>query len=106
MARHISHYADRVRFYGRRRSRSDVARSRARTIADYPERAITFDRTATNIPEEGEAIVLVDKSWEYVGEDDRWTGSSRTEFTLQLEDGRWLVTGERDVEVFSEDHEG
>jgi hypothetical protein len=103
--RHIAHYADEVRFYGRRRERSDVARSRARLISDYPERTVTFDRTAINLPEAGRAEVLVDKSWDFGGEDERWTGASRTEYTLELRGGEWLVIGERDVEVFRDDHD-
>jgi hypothetical protein len=100
--RHVSHYADRVRFYGRRRDRADVARSRAETMAEFPAREVTLARTAITFPEPGEARVLVDKSWDYRGDERSWTGATRTEYVLELEEGDWLVTAERDVDVYRE----
>ena len=100
---HARYYADRVDFYGRPRSRRQVTRARAETLVAFPERTITLNRTAVSFPAAGEATVLVDRSWDFRSREHRWTGAALQEFTLELQEGRWRVTGERNVEVYRED---
>jgi hypothetical protein len=81
-------------------SRSEVARSRAESIAAYPRRSISLDRTAITFPEPGHAKVLVDRSWDFGGNGGKWSGSSREELLLEQRAGDWRVTSERDVETY------
>jgi hypothetical protein len=107
LARHMGHYADRVDFYNSYGApRSYIERERRQALERYPERAITIDRSAITFPRPGRARALVDKSWKFEGDDAEWTGSARQELLLELRNGVWRVTGERDVEVYESDREG
>ena len=99
---HARHYAERVDFYGTRVSLDDVARSRRESVAAYPERDISIDRTAVTFPAPGQARALVDKSWNFKGDGGMWIGSGRVEYDLELQNGEWKVVGERETDRYSE----
>ena len=105
LERHLAHYAERVRFYGRRVRPATIRRLRAETITRYPEREVTLLRQAVEFPEPGEARALVDKRWRLGGAEARWTGEALQEYRLRLEPGGWKIVGERDVEVRASERE-
>jgi hypothetical protein len=104
LERHLAHYASRVEFQGSRRvQRSRIERERREELERYPARSVTLERQAIEFPEPGAARALVDRSWDYRGEEESWSGEARQELRLELRDGRWLVVAERDLEVFRSD---
>ena len=100
---HVESYADRVLFYGRAMDRESIARERAETLVRFPRRSISIERVSIRFPEPGRAQALIDKSWDFSGDDRRWEGAARQELVLELTDGRWLVTDEQDLEVYRSD---
>jgi hypothetical protein len=104
LERHLAHYASRVEYRGSRRvQRSRIERERRGELERYPARSVTLERQAIEFPEPGAARALVDRSWDYRGEEESWSGEARQELRLELRDGRWLVVAERDLEVFRSD---
>jgi serine/threonine protein kinase len=100
--RHLSHYADRVNFHNQSGvPRSRVERERRADFLRYPEREIVLERQAIEFPEPRRARALVDRSWEFRGPGETWSGTGRQELILELTDGRWRIVSERDLEIFS-----
>jgi serine/threonine protein kinase len=100
--RHLSHYADRVDFHNQSGvPRSRVERERRADFLRYPDREIVLDRQAIEFPEPRRARALVDRSWEFSGPGETWSGTGRQELILELTDGRWRIVSERDLEIFS-----
>lgn len=106
LERHLAHYAPRVDFYTVENApRSRVESERRADLERFPEREIVLDRQAIEFPEPGRARALVDRSWTFSGGEERWTGSGRQEFILELRDGRWLIVSEKDLEVYRSSRE-
>ncbi|CAN5841905.1 hypothetical protein BH23GEM8_BH23GEM8_21410 [soil metagenome] len=100
--RHLSHYADRVNFHNQNGvPRSRVERERRADFLRYPDREIVLERQAIEFPEPRRARALVDRSWEFSGPGETWSGTGRQELILELTDGRWRIVSERDLEIFS-----
>jgi hypothetical protein len=98
--RHIEHYGRRVDYYEEEgASRSFVERDRRRDMRRYEEREITIRRQAVTFRTDGRARNLVDKTWVFTGDDERWSGSMRQELILEKRDGRWLIVSEQPVHV-------
>jgi ketosteroid isomerase-like protein len=103
MDRVMSHYADRVDYYGvEGASKSFVRRNVAKTVERYDRRVITINGQATMFVEPDLARVLVTKDWDFEGRRERWTGSMRQELMLRLRGGEWLIVAEKTNEVFNE----
>jgi hypothetical protein len=99
---HVLHYAANVQFYGTRTSRRQIERSREDLIESYPARSITLGRTSITFPEPGRAEVLLDKRWDFRGDQSSWTASARHELVLERQDDRWEVVSEREIELFDQ----
>ena len=98
--RHAAHYAPRVAFYGTAGfTRSRIAEERDAARDRYDRVEMEVDGVAVTFPSPGEARVRLEKGWDFSGPEERWHGASEQEMTLQLREGIWLVTGERDVDV-------
>jgi uncharacterized protein (TIGR02246 family) len=103
MDRVMSHYADRVDYYGvEGASKSFVRRNVAKTVERYPRRIITINGQATMFVRPDLARVLVTKDWDFSGRAERWTGSMRQELMLRRRGGDWLIVSEKSNEVFRE----
>lgn len=100
--RHVSHYADRVSFHNENNvSRSRIRREREADLERYTDREIVLDRQAIEFPEPRTARALLDRRWEFAGPSESWSGNGRQELVLRLEDGRWRIVSERDLEIYS-----
>jgi hypothetical protein len=99
--RHMSYYGPRVDYYNEENaSRSFVRRDRREALERYGRRSITVHRQAVTFRPDGRARDLVDKSWEFIGDDEAWTGSMRQELILEKRDGRWVIVSEKQLEVY------
>ncbi|HEX8695917.1 MAG TPA: serine/threonine-protein kinase [Longimicrobium sp.] len=99
--RHMSYYGRRVDYYNEENaSRSFVRRDRRTALEQYPRRSITVHRQAVTFRDDGRARDLVDKSWEFLGDDEAWTGSMRQELILEKREGRWVIVSEKQLQVY------
>jgi ketosteroid isomerase-like protein len=100
---HMTHYSNRLHTYYLKHgvSRSEVRRDRERAIAGYVSMKedlknieIDLDPSGTN------AIATFDKSWNFEG---RYPSSGLVQERVWLHnvDGNWLITGERDLKLYS-----
>jgi len=106
LERLMSHYADRVDYYGvEGAAKSFVRNDRARTIDRYPRRSITIEGQATMFEAPDLARVLVTKSWDFSGSGDHWTGRMRGEMLLRERGGQWLIVAEKTAKVFDQRRE-
>ena len=102
----MSHYADRVDYYGvEGLAKSFVRDDRARTIERYPRREITIESQATMFEAPDLARVLVNKSWTFAGSGERWTGRMRQELRLRDVGGQWLIVSEKTNRVYDQDRQ-
>lgn len=102
---HAAFYADEVDFYGEDLSRTEIERERRESAERFTDREVTLERTAVTFTDEEHARAVVEKSWDFRSVASEWTGAARQEFLFERIEGRWLVTGERDLEVYrSEEH--
>jgi ketosteroid isomerase-like protein len=103
LERMMSHYADRVDYYGvEGASKSFVRNDHARTIQRYDRRIITIEGQATMFQAPDLARVLVTKSWEFTGSGERWTGRMRGEMILRQRGNDWLIVAEKTARLFGQ----
>jgi ketosteroid isomerase-like protein len=101
---HMSYYADTLDVYYNKRNvgASTVRADRRRAYDTYQ----TLDISLSNIritPDAttGErATAVFDKTWSFEGEEKVTSGSVQQELRLAKIDGRWRITGERDLQVY------
>jgi hypothetical protein len=100
----MSYYADTLDVYYNKRNvgAGTVRADRQRAYDTYQ----TLDISLSNIritPDAttGErATAVFDKTWSFEGEDKVTSGSVQQELRLAKMDGRWRITGERDLQVY------
>ncbi|MDQ3919282.1 MAG: protein kinase [Acidobacteriota bacterium] len=101
---HMSFYADTLEtFYNRQNVPASQVRSdRARAFSHYDSMDVTIsDLEITPDPSGARAVAAFDKSWDFESDSRHATGSVRQQLTLTNVGGRWLITGERDLKVYS-----
>ncbi|HEU4559147.1 MAG TPA: protein kinase [Longimicrobium sp.] len=104
--RMMEFYARGVDYYGVENASRSFVRDRVRdTIRRYDRRVITVNRQATLMDGLETARVLVDKDWDFRGEDERWYGSMRSELVMRLVDNEWRIVSERAVRVYNDKRE-
>ena len=102
---HISQYADTVDYYkagkvGVARVRSD----RERAFSAYDSIDINIDNVkVTPDPSGDKATVIFDKEWNFEGEEKYSSGKVQQQLNLNKINGRWLITGEKDLKVYYTD---
>jgi hypothetical protein len=75
LERHISHYADRVSFHNQSNvARSRIERDRRADLERYTDREIVLERQAIEFPEPRRARALIDRSWDFRGPAEHWSG--------------------------------
>lgn len=99
---HISQYADKVNYYNG--GTVDVARVRAdreRAFATYDSMRVNLDNIKVTPDASGEkATVVLDKEWDFEGVEKNSSGKVQQQLTLGKINGRWLITGEKDLKVY------
>jgi len=99
---HIGQYADTVDFYKAGRVNvSRVRADRARAFAAYDSISINTDNVKVAPDASGEkATVVLDKEWNFEGAEKSSSGKVQQQLTLSKVNGRWLITGEKDLKVY------
>ncbi|HYY96824.1 MAG TPA: protein kinase [Pyrinomonadaceae bacterium] len=101
---HMSFYADTLEtFYNRQNVPASQVRSdRSRAFSHYDSMDVTIsDLEITPDPSGTRAVAAFDKSWDFESDSRHATGSVRQQLTLTNVGGRWLITSERDLKVYS-----
>jgi hypothetical protein len=97
----IGRYADNVDYYRNSGvSRDFVRRDKERAFSLYD--SVRFEITDMDIkpgPKPDTATAEFDKAWQFDGENHS-EGKVRSRLALKKVDGRWLITGERDLKVY------
>lgn len=99
---HISQYAETVDYY--KAGRVGVARVRAdreRAFSAYHSININIDNVKVTPDSSGDkATVILDKKWDFEGDEKFSSGKVQQQLTLNKINGRWLITGEKDLRVY------
>jgi len=99
---HLSQYADTVDYY--KGGRVNIARVRAdkqRAFDQYDSIKFNISNMKVTPDAAGEkATAVFDKEWTFEGENTRSAGKVQQQLTLGKIDGRWLITGEKDLKTY------
>jgi ketosteroid isomerase-like protein len=99
---HISQYAETVDYY--KAGRVDVARVRSdrqSAFNAYDSIIITIDNLKVTPDASGDkATAVFDKEWNFEGENKYSSGRVQQQLTLAKINGRWRITGEKDLKVY------
>jgi serine/threonine-protein kinase len=105
---HMSYYADTLDTYYAKQnaSASQVRADRSRAFEHYDTMDVTLsDIQITPDPTGTRAVATFNKAWAFDSGSRRATGSVRQQLTLTNFGGRWLITGEKDLQVFFTNNE-
>ncbi|HEX8368648.1 MAG TPA: hypothetical protein VF604_08910 [Pyrinomonadaceae bacterium] len=80
--------------------REHVRADRLRAFERYPTIDLQIDNIKITSHSTDSATVLFDKTWTFKRPDRTSTGSVQQEMELVKQDGRWLISGERDEKVY------
>jgi serine/threonine-protein kinase len=100
---HMRHYAPRLDVYYLKQGipSAQVRAERASAFARYDSVDVKIDNLeVTPDPTGLRATVTFDKTWEFDSENRTTSGSVKQQLTLARIGGRWLITGERDLQVY------
>jgi serine/threonine protein kinase len=100
---HMKHYADMLDTYYRRQNvgASQVRTDRNHAFTQYDTIDVVLDKISiTPDPTGLRATAVFDKTWDFDSPDKNSTGSVQQQLTLIRAGGRWLINGEKDLQVY------
>ncbi|HJQ34871.1 MAG TPA: protein kinase [Pyrinomonadaceae bacterium] len=103
---HMKHYADMLETYYKRQNvgAAQVRIDRNSAFTRYDQMDVKLDNfQITPDPTGLRATAVFDKTWEFDSPDKNNKGSVRQQLTLIRAGGRWLINGEKDVQVYYTD---
>ena len=103
---HMRHYADMLETYYRRQNVGafQVRTDRNNAFTRYDTIDVVLDNVViTPDPTGLRATAVFDKTWDFDSPDRNTTGSVRQQLTLVRAGGRWLITSEKDLQVYRTD---
>lgn len=100
---YMNSYADSIDYYKAKGwSRSRVRTDKQRAFSIFDRFQISLANISISIDPTGErAVAIMDKSWTFSGATKSSSGSVRQQMTFVKSGGRWLITGEKDLQVYS-----
>ncbi len=98
---HMSAYAEQLDTYNDRTnvSSSEVRSERLRDLEEYSNITLELPKINITVSSESRAIAIFDKTWGFYG-NTGYTGSARQEVWLSRRNGRWIITGEKILQVY------
>jgi len=98
----LDQYADSVDYYaGGRVNRARVRADKQRAFEQFDSINFNISNVKITPDASGEkAIAVFDKEWRFEGEQRYSTGKVQQQLTLGKIDGRWLITGEKDLKTY------
>jgi serine/threonine-protein kinase len=107
---HMRHYADTLETFYKRQNVGvfQVRSDRSKAFVRYDDMNVKLDNIEVTPDATGlRATAVFDKTWEFDSPDKNSKGSVRQQLSLLRAGGRWLINGERDLQVYyanSEDY--
>ncbi|MFL6335399.1 MAG: protein kinase domain-containing protein [Pyrinomonadaceae bacterium] len=101
--KHMSRYADMLETYYKRQNvgAAQVRTDRNNAFTRYDQMDVKLDNIeVTPDPTGLRATAAFDKTWEFDSPDRNSKGSVRQQLTLIKAGGRWLINGEKDLQVY------
>jgi eukaryotic-like serine/threonine-protein kinase len=101
--KHMSRYADTLETYYKKQKvpASQVRADRSQAFVRYDDMKVKLDNfEVTPDPTGLRATVAFDKTWEFDSPDKNSKGSVRQQVTFVKAGGRWLINGEKDLQVY------
>jgi serine/threonine-protein kinase len=101
---HARFYADTLETFYQRQNvpAAQVLADRARAFTRYDALHVELENIQITPDATGaRATAVFDKTWEFEAEDKTSTGSVRQQLVLVKTGGRWVITGEKDLQVHS-----
>ena len=101
--KHMSRYADTLETYYKKQNvgAAQVRTDRGNAFQRYDRIDVKLDNVeVTPDPTGLRATATFDKTWEFDSPDKNSTGSVRQQVTLVKAGGRWLINGEKDLQVY------
>jgi ketosteroid isomerase-like protein len=97
----MSYYAATVNYYRRANATKAFVRNNKNTaLSRFSSISISISDLSVSVAATGQtAIAEFDKEWVFIGAR-RSTGKVRSRLSFRNDDGRWLITGERDLKVY------
>ena len=102
----MSRYADMLETYYRRQNvgAAQVRAARNNAFQRYDQISVRLDNVeVTPDPTGLRATAVFDKTWEFDSPDKNSKGSVRQQVTFVKAGGRWLIYGEKDLQVYYTD---
>jgi serine/threonine-protein kinase len=99
---HMSFYADTLETYYKKQNVpvAQVRAARARAFTQYNTLNVTLSKVQIEPDPTGtRAVVTLDKTWDFESDTKHSTGSVQQQLTLVKTGARWLINGERDLQV-------
>jgi ketosteroid isomerase-like protein len=103
LSAHSRAYADTLELFYKKTNvpASQVLAERARAFTRYDSMDVKIDNVEVEPDASGRrATATFDKSWEFRADDKTSTGRVRQQLTFVKQNDRWLITGERDLQVY------
>jgi ketosteroid isomerase-like protein len=105
---HARFYADTLETFYQRQNvpAAQVLADRARAFTRYDELEVEIENVEiTPDPTGARVTATFDKKWTFEADDKTSSGSVRQQLTLAKVGGRWLIIGEKDLQVYSKSSE-
>ncbi|HEX8560347.1 MAG TPA: protein kinase [Pyrinomonadaceae bacterium] len=105
---HMGHYADTLETYYKKQNvpASQVRADRQSAFVRYDQMDVQIGAVEVKPDPTGlRATVAFDKTWEFDSPDKNSRGSVRQQLMLVRAGGRWLINGEKDLQVYYSDSE-
>lgn len=102
METHLAQYADTVDYYkGGRVGIEKVRADKQRAFQMYDSIDVNIKNLKITPDDSGaKAVAVFDKEWTFEGEEKYSAGKVQQQLTLDKINGRWLITGEKDLKVY------
>ena len=99
---YMNYYADTIDYYNKKKAGLDfVRRDKQKFFDKYNDIKINISNLRVTTDAAGEnSTAVFDKEWKFESEDNYSAGKVQSQLQLRKFDGRWLITGEKDLKVY------
>lgn len=99
---YMNYYADTIDYYSKKgASLESVRKDKQKAFNKFYDMEINLSNLRVTPDASGmRATAVFDKQWTFEGDESYSAGKVQTQLQLQKFDGRWLITGEKDLKIY------